>query len=345
MKGIALNRHRIDHVAHLGPAVAAGLGAMLGLGTEVIYHAVNLAAQLAVSTRQTRKGEISSYKANAPGHVGQVAMLAVDRAMRGETSPAPVYEGDYGIMAILLGGPDSEAIVPLPSPGESFLAILETYPKEHSAGYHGQALIDLAFKMRDRIGDVDKIKDIAIHTKELTHLVMGSGAGDPEKWDPKASRETLDHSAMFIFTIALQDGVWDHDASYAPTRVSRPDTVALWQKVRTVSDPVWTSAFTDPAPLDKAHGARVVVTYDDDSTYEDELRVANAHPRGATPWGPDAYRKKFLSLSERRVAKAEALRFLNLVQALPTKGADLPVDLAIDAGLSNQPRGRSGLFT
>ena len=150
---------------------------------------------------------------------------------------------------------------------------------------------------------------------------------------------------MFIFTIALQDGVWDHDASYAPTRVSRPDTVVLWQKVRTVSDPVWTSAFTDPAPLDKAHGARVVVTYDDGSTYEDELRVANAHPRGATPWGPDAYRKKFLSLSERRVAEAEALRFLDLVQALPTKGADLPVDLAIDAGLSDQPRGRSGLFT
>ncbi|MGI9510397.1 MAG: MmgE/PrpD family protein, partial [Geminicoccaceae bacterium] len=107
VKGIVLNRHRIDHVAHLGPAVAAGLGAMLGLRTEVIYHAVNLAAHLAVSTRQTRKGEISSYKANAPGHVGQIAMLALDRAMRGETSPAPVYEGDYGIMAILLGGADS----------------------------------------------------------------------------------------------------------------------------------------------------------------------------------------------------------------------------------------------
>ena len=345
VKGIALNRHRIDHVAHLGPAVAAGLGAMLGLGTEVIYHAVNLAAQLAVSTRQTRKGEISSYKANAPGHVGQIAMLAIDRAMRGETSPAPVYEGDYGILAILLGGLDSQAIVPLPSPSEPFLAILETYPKEHSAGYHGQALIDLAFKMRDRVGDVDKIKDIAIHTKELTHLVMGSGAGDPEKWDPKASRETLDHSAMFIFTVALQDGVWDHDASYAPARVSRPDTVALWQKVRTVSDPAWTSTFTNPAPLDKAHGARVVVTYDDGSIYEDELRVANAHPRGATPWGPTDYRNKFLSLSKERVVRPEAERFLDRAEALPSDGAASTVDLSLDAGLSDQPRGRAGLFT
>lgn len=345
VKGIALNRHRIDHVAHLGPAVAAGLGAMLALETEVVYHAVNLAAQLAVSTRQTRKGEISSYKANAPGHVGQIAMLALDRAMRGETSPAPVYEGDYGIMAILLGGAESEAVVPLPAPGEPCRAILETYPKEHSAGYHGQALIDLAFKMRDKIGDMERIEDIAIHSKELTHLVMGAGAGDPEKWDPKASRETLDHSAMFIFTVALQDGVWDHDASYARERVARPDTVALWQKVRTLSDPAWTSAFTDPAPLDKAHGARVVVTYADGGTYEDELRVANAHPRGATPWDADAYRRKFLSLSEGRVSHGEAGRFLDLVQSLPAERAGAPVDLAIDAGLPDRPRGRAGLFT
>jgi 2-methylcitrate dehydratase len=344
VKGIALNRHRIDHVAHLGPAVAAGIGAMLRLQTDVIYQAVNLAAHLAVSTRQTRKGEISSYKANAPGHVGQIAMLAIDRAMRGETSPAPVYEGDYGLMAILLEGPESEATVALPAAGESARAILETYPKEHSAGYHGQALIDLAFKMRDRISNFDKITDISIHTKELTHLVMGSGAGDPEKWDPNASRETLDHSAMFIFTVALQDGVWDHDSSYAPERVSRPDTVALWQKVKTVSDPGWTRAFIDPAPLEKAHGARVVVTYEDGSIYEDELRVANAHPRGRTPWKPEDYRKKFVTLSEGRVAASEAERFLDEAEALPSDRAALPVDLGLDAGLPDRPRGAPGLF-
>ena len=199
VKGIALNRHRIDHVAHLGPAVAAGIGAMLNLSPETNFHAVSLAAHLSVSTRQTRKGDISSYKASAPGHVGQLAIFAVDRAMRGETSPAPVYEGDYGLLAILLDGPGSEAQVPLPEKGEPPSAILESYPKEHSAGYHGQALIDLACRMRGRIGSFDKIRDIAIHTKELTHLVMGVGSGDREKYDPDASRETLDHSAMFIF--------------------------------------------------------------------------------------------------------------------------------------------------
>jgi len=319
VKGIALNPYRIDHVAHLGPAVAAGVGAMLGLDAETLYQAVSLAAHQSVSTRQIRKGTISSYKANAPGHVGQLAIAAVDRAQRGETSPAPIYEGDYGILAILLGGPEMVCQVPLPEPGEPKRAILETYPKEHSAGYHGQALIDLAFRMRPKITDVDAVEEIVIHTKRLTHLVMGSGAGDPEKWDPKASRETLDHSIMYIFTIALQDGVWDHAASYAPQRAAREDTVRLWRKVRTVEDPVWTRRFTEPAPLDKDHGARVVVTFKDGSTLEEEIAVADAHPRGARPFVRDDYIAKFQSLTSGVVAPAETERFLAATATLAKK--------------------------
>ena len=340
-KGIALNRHRIDHVAHLGPAIAAGIGAMLRLPVEVLYHAVGLAAHLSVSTRQTRKGEISSYKANAPGHVGQIAMLAIDRAMRGETSPAPVYEGDYGLMNILLAGPGSEAEVPLPAPDEPRRAILETYPKAHSAGYHGQALIDLAYRMRERIADPAQVADIAIHTKELTHLVMGSGANDPEKWDPAASRETLDHSAMYIFTVALEDGRWHHLDSYLPERAARPETVSLWRKVRTVADPEWSRAFSDPAPLDKAHGGRVVVTFKDGSTIEDELRVADAHPRGARPFGPEEYRAKFHSLAEAVVEEVERERFLAAVEALARHDSG-PADLSIRA--SGVAISRPGLF-
>ncbi|HDZ73164.1 MAG TPA: MmgE/PrpD family protein [Aurantimonas coralicida] len=344
VKGIELNRYRIDHVAHLGPAVAGGIGAMLGLPAETIYQAVNLAAQLSISTRQTRKGQISSYKAAAPGHVGQVAILAIDRAMRCETSPAPVYEGDYGLLAILLGGPDTAVEVPLPEPDEPRRGILETYPKEHSAGYHGQALIDLAFRMRDRIGDIEAIEDIVIRTKRLTHVVMGSGAGDPEKWDPTASRETLDHSAMYIFAVALQDGVWDHERSYAPERAARPDTVRLWRKVRTVEDPEWSARFTDPAPLDKAHGARVVVTYCDGRTYEEEIAVANAHPRGARPFGREDYRHKFGSFAEGRVAAAEAERFLAAIEALDGCGPDGLAGLGIEALPGRLKAGAPGLF-
>ena len=40
VKGICLHKHKVDHIAHLGPSVAAGLGTMLGLKTEIIYQAI-----------------------------------------------------------------------------------------------------------------------------------------------------------------------------------------------------------------------------------------------------------------------------------------------------------------
>ena len=300
---------------------------MLQLPVEVIYQAVQHAAHVSLAVRQARRGRISSWKAHAPAHVGKLAIEAVDRAMRGETSPSPIYEGAYGIIARTLGGPDATYEVPLPEPGEQRAAILETFTKEHSAGYHGQALIDLAFQMRSRVlaaacGDWDAIESIVLHTKSIGHLVMGSGSGDPEKYDPQASRETLDHSAMFIFAMALQDGEWHHERSYAPGRVRRPDTVRLWQKVRTLEDPAWNRRYDDPPPLEKDHGARAVITLESGAGLVDEVAVANAHPRGARPFGRSDYIGKFETLVDGIVEPGEGARFLELVQRLPGLAPD-----------------------
>lgn len=342
VKGIALNPYRIDHVAHLGPAVAAGIGAMLRLPVETIYQAVQHAAHVSLGTRQARKGIISSWKACAPGHVGKAAIEAIDRAMRGETSPSPIWEGDYGIIAVLLGGPEQVCQVPLPEPGTPCRAILETYPKEHSAGYHGQAIIDLAIRMRPMVADLDRIERIELRTKRLTHVVMGAGSGDPEKWDPAATRETLDHSAMFQFARALVDGEWHHERSYEPARIADPAFVALWRKVTTVEDDEWNRRFDSPPPLEKDHGARAVVMYDDGRVIEDELPVANSHPRGATPWIRRDYEHKLQILTKGQVADAEHTRFLKVVRSLDSLPAgklrSLTVSLSTDR-LSDGPRG------
>ena len=147
-KGICLHEHRIDHIAHLGPSVAAGIGALLGLDTAVVYQAIGQALHTTTQTRQSRKGEISSWKAYAPAFAGKTAIEAVDRAMRGQGSPSPIYEGEDGVIAWLLGGPEAVYTVPLPAPGEPKRAILETYTKEHSAEYQAQALIDLARRLQ-----------------------------------------------------------------------------------------------------------------------------------------------------------------------------------------------------
>ncbi|GAB11475.1 2-methylcitrate dehydratase [Gordonia araii NBRC 100433] len=316
VRGISLHKHKIDHVAHLGPSAAAGIGTMLGLDIDTIYQAVGQALHLTTATRQSRKGQISSWKAYAPALAGKVAIEAVDRAMRGEGAPSPIWEGEDGVIAWLLDGPDAEYTVPLPGPGEPKRAILDSYTKEHSAEYQSQAPIDLARRMRERIANTDEISSIVLHTSNHTHVVIGTGSNDPQKFDPTASRETLDHSVMYIFAVALQDGEWDHVKSYAPERAGRPDTVELWRKISTVEDPEWTRRYHSEDPNEKAFGARAVITLKDGTVIEDELAVADAHPLGARPFAREQYKQKFTKLADGVITPAEQERFLVAAEGL-----------------------------
>ena len=349
VKAICLHKHKIDHVAHLGPAAAAGLGTLLGLDVETIFQAVGQALHTTTATRQSRKGEISTWKAHAPAFAGKMAVEAVDRAMRGQTSPVPIYEGEDGVIAWLLDGPEASYEVPLPAPGEPKRAILDTYTKEHSAEYQAQAWIDLARKLHaehPEAADPENVASILIRTSHHTHYVIGSGANDPQKYDPTASRETLDHSIPYIFAVALQDGGWHHVDSYTPERAGRPDTVALWHKVTTEEDPEWTRRYHSLDIAEKAFGGSVVITLTDGTMIEDEIAVADAHPLGARPFGRDQYIAKFRTLAAEAVAPEEIERFLDAVQRLPELGPGELDQLNILAkdGVIDLAQGPKGLF-
>ncbi|MPV36048.1 MmgE/PrpD family protein [Georgenia subflava] len=325
VRAISLHKHKIDHVAHLGPAAAAGIGTLLGLDAETIFQAIGQALHTTTATRQSRKGEISSWKAYAPAFAGKVAVEAVDRAMRGQTSPTPIYEGEDGVIAWLLDGPDAAYQVALPGPGEAKTAILDTYTKEHSAEYQAQALIDLARRVGTEhpyLRDADNVESIVLHTSHHTHHVIGSGANDPQKYDPDASRETLDHSIPYILAVALQDGAWHHVDSYAPERAARPDTVELWRKITTAEDPAWTSRYHSTDPAEKAFGGRLEVTLADGGRIVEEIAVADAHPLGARPFAREQYVHKFRTLADGVLAPDEIDRFLDVAQRLPELGPD-----------------------
>lgn len=316
VRGICLHEHKIDHVAHLGPSVAAGIGTLLKLDVDTIYQAIGQALHTTTATRQSRKGQISSWKAFAPAFAGKMGIEAVDRAMRGEGAPAPIWEGEDGVIAWLLSGPDHTYTVPLPAEGEEKRAILDTFTKEHSAEYQSQAPIDLARRMREEIKDFNDIESIVLHTSHHTHYVIGTGSNDPQKFDPDASRETLDHSIMYIFAVALEDGEWHHERSYSPERAHRPETIELWHKISTVEDPEWTRRYHSTDPKEKAFGARAVITMKDGSVIEDEIAVADAHPYGARPFAREQYIKKFRTLAEGVVSEKEQDRFLEACENL-----------------------------
>jgi 2-methylcitrate dehydratase len=324
-KAISLHRHKIDHVAHLGPSVAAGLGTLLNLDATAVFHAIGQALHTTTATRQSRKGEISTWKAHAPAFAGKMAVESVDRAMRGQTSPTPIYEGEDGVIAWLLDGIGAEYSVPLPAWGESKQAIIHSYTKEHSAEYQAQAWIDLARRLHHEHPEVtypESVESIVIHTSHHTHYVIGTGANDPQKYDPTASRETLDHSIPYIFAVALQDGNWHHGDSYEPERARRADTVALWRKITTVEDAEWTRRYHSLDIAEKAFGGRVVITMADGSTIIKEISVADAHPLGARPFRRVQYVAKFRSLAADVLTQQEIDRFLDTVQRLPELGPD-----------------------
>jgi 2-methylcitrate dehydratase len=343
VRAICLHKHKIDHVAHLGPSAAAGIGTLLGLHPDVIYQSVQQALHVTTATRQSRKGEISSWKAYAPSHAGKLAIEAVDRCMRGEGAPSPIYEGEDSVIAWMLDGPKAHYSVPLPAPGEAKRAILDTYTKEHSAEYQSQALIDLSFKMGKLVKNWDDVADVLIETSHHTHYVIGTGANDPQKFSPDASRETLDHSIMYIVAVALQDGEWHHVRSYAPERAQRADTVRLWQKIRTIEDPKWTARYHSSDPGVKAFGGRLIITMKDGTVIADEMAVANAHTLGATPWQRPHYIKKFRTLTEGLLTPAEAGRFLDVAQRLPSLTAAELAGLTIALPPGTLAAGKRGL--
>ena len=344
--GICLHEHKIDHVAHLAPAVAAGLGTLLHLDPEVIFQAINQSLHLSCATRQSRKGDITSWKAYAPAQAGKTAIEAVGRAVLGECAPSPIYEGRDAVIAWMLSGPDHEYEVALPAQGDRLRAIMNSYTKEHSAEYQAQALIDIGFTLHARDLPLDEVEEVIVHTSHHTHNVIGTGAQDPQKFDPDASRETLDHSAMYILAVAWEDCRWHHVDSYTPERAHRPSTVRLWQRIRTEESSPWTEAYHDADPARKKFGAKVEVRLRGGRVVVESLDNPNAHSLGARPFARAQYCDKLKTLAGLAM-DAEIDRFQTLVERLdalsPAEVRQLNIEVAEDV-LEDGSSARTGIL-
>jgi 2-methylcitrate dehydratase len=198
--------------------------------------------------------------------------------------------------------------------------------------------------MRERVPNTDDVERVVIHTSHHTHYVIGTGANDPQKMDPKATRETLDHSIMYIFAVALQDGRWHHVDSYTPKRAGR---AGHGQALAQDRDP--RGAGVDPAlplarPDELAFGARVEIFLKDGTTVTDELAVANAHPLGARPFGREDYIRKFRVLTDGLLSAREVNRFLEAVQDLPRLAAGELGELNVALPNGALLEGKPGIF-
>ncbi|HEY2190766.1 MAG TPA: hypothetical protein VGH76_00495 [Actinomycetospora sp.] len=86
----------------------------------------------------------------------------------------------------------------------------------------------------------------------------------------------------------------------------------------------------------------MTITLDDGTTVADELAVADAHPRGARPFGREDYLAKFRTLADGALDPAEQDRFLDLATRLPDLGPDDVARLTVAA--PDLPVGEPGLL-
>ena len=134
--------------------------------------------------------------------------------------------------------------------------------------------------------------------------------------DPNASRETLDHSIMYIFAVALEDADWHHVKSYTKQRANKKNTIKIWRSITTHEDKKWTKKYHDPDPKNKSFGGKVVVTLNNGKKIVEQLDRADAHPYGARPFKRKNYIQKFLTLTEGILDNKESSRFIKIVQNL-----------------------------
>jgi len=204
----------------------------------------------------------------------------------------------------------------------------------------------LARSLNKKIKNISNIKKIDIHTSHHTHNVIGTGANDPQKMDPNASRETLDHSIMYIFAVALEDGKWHHINSYTSERSNKKSTIELWKNIKTFEDKKWTKKYHDPNPKKKCFGGRVIIKMKDGSKIEDQLGIADAHPNGKRPFKRENYINKFKTLTANIVDQKESERFLEDVQNLKqmNKSELHKLNIEVTSDLQKQKTSSNSIF-
>jgi 2-methylcitrate dehydratase len=323
--GICLHKHKVDHMTHIAAASAAGMGAMLKMPIDQIYHAINFAVHNAISSRQSRKGDIGAQKEFVPGFSAEISIDAVNSALHGLKGPNPVYEGEDSIIRRFLDGKndkDATYRVALIDKGEKLRNIMMTYPKEHAFEYQGQAIIDMALEMVKKLphkptGGVDwnKIDHIRLITSHHTDHVIGTGANDPQKIDPDSPRGTLDHSIMFAIARAMQLGRWDEDV-YTIHPQEKEELRHAMSIIKTEMSEEWERRYHSTDPKEQSFGGTLIITMIDGTKIEDSKACANAHPFGSDPWKRPHYIKKLESLTKGFLSQPARLAFLEAVDGL-----------------------------
>jgi len=261
----ALAAHAVDQATCAAAGSAAGAARLLGLEQAQVGAAISLALSSGVQLYNVRTGDLSDWKSCAGPNGARHGVFAALLAREGITGPTAVVEGAGGLRDIV-GELDWRA-------GTSEIPLIAgTHIKFHPVCYHGQAAVDAALAVRDKltVHAIESIATIEVETYEAAFRAMG---GDPTRWAPM-NRETADHSLPYTVAVALLNGKLI-SADYERTRLEDVRLRHLMARTHVKSSADLTSAFP-------AHSrSRIQVRLKDGTTFghlQDDPKGSVANP-------------------------------------------------------------------
>ncbi len=222
-----------DHSTLGAIASAAAAANTLGLSQSQTAHAISMATVSNNALGQTRRGELSDWKAGAFPNAARQGLFAALLAQEGITGPDAPFEGSQGFWNAL-AKPDQ-----LPQHGEldGTFKLTESAIKYHSGCYLGLCALDAAIALREDV-DIEDIQAISVHTYRYGLEMTADG---PAKWRPQ-TRETADHSLPFLLAMGLREGFVGPE-HYIPQHYTDPHMLDLMDKVTVAEEGQYSEQF------------------------------------------------------------------------------------------------------
>jgi len=289
-----------DHVTYGALSSAVAAGKLWGLSEDQLEHALGLAGVCNITTRQTRTGQISDWKACAFSNAARNGVFAADLARRGLTGPNEIFEGPKGLMK-QLNIPGVKNLV-LGRDGD--FMIDKTYIKYWPAEYHSQSAIDACLQLRPKIAG-KQIEEIYLKSFEAAVSIIGS---EPEKLRP-TSRETADHSMFYCCAAALVDGDVTL-ATFDKDRLRDPRLLDLIDKTRIVEDAELNKGYPKGIPND------ITITCADGTKVNKRVDFPRGH--AGNPMSDEEVVAKFKRMADGVISERTAATILDQAWSLDT---------------------------
>jgi 2-methylcitrate dehydratase len=269
----SLKSHKIDHVVHGAIASAATYGAMRGATAEQIESAIGMTVAHYIPWRAIRAGkQLSDSKGASAAVSTEVAVLSVERSMRGFVGPKDIFRNPESMFRqFVRTDGDSPFDLMLSQSGDDFAVMgmhfkLGLYEHQSAGAIHG--LLSLLLESPDLAapGAIDRI---LIRAYEPAFGIIG----DPAKRNP-TTRQSADHSMVFIIARLLRNArratnfgdletLWEQTmllpSDYDNTALLDPETREIMECIEFEhGGPRYDAAYPDGIPtsvhIDSAHG-------------------------------------------------------------------------------------------